>query len=258
MNRCVDSTILITGASSGIGAELAHQYAAAGVTLILTARDEARLTEVKSRCEAKGAKVITASIDVREKEKLAAFITQMDDATPIDLVIANAGISTGTFSGSETLAAAEAVFQVNMNGVIHTIHPLIERMIKRGSGQIAIMSSLAGICALPGAAAYSASKAAVRYYGEALHAKLKPHGVHVTVICPGWITTPLTDKNDFVMPFIMPVERAARIIIRNLEQKKAQIIFPLALYVLLRVIQFFPIAWRLFILSVIPEKRQKC
>lgn len=250
-------TVLITGASSGIGAELAHQYAAADTTLILTARDEARLADVKSRCEAKGANVITASIDVREKEKLEAFITRMDDATPIDVVIANAGISTGTFSGEESLAAAQAVFEVNVMGVIHTIHPLIERMCARGRGQIAIMSSLAGICALPGAAAYSASKAAVRYYGEALHAKLKPHGVQVSVICPGWITTPLTDKNDFAMPFIMSVEKASRHIIRNLKQKKTQIIFPLALYGMLRVVQIFPTSWRLFILSSIPEKRQK-
>jgi short-subunit dehydrogenase len=250
-------TILITGASSGIGAELAHHYAAPDVTLILTARDEARLADVKSRCEAKGANVITASIDVREKEKLAEFIARMDDATPIDLVIANAGISTGTFSGEESLAAAEAVFEVNMMGVIHTIHPLIDRMCARGRGQIAIMSSLAGICALPGAAAYSASKAAVRYYGEALHAKLKPHGVYVSVICPGWITTPLTDKNDFAMPFIMSVERASQHIIRNLKQKKPQIIFPLALYGLLRVLQIFPAALRMGALSLMPEKRQK-
>ncbi len=251
------SAVLITGASSGIGAALAEAYAAPGVTLYLTARHDNRLKEIATRCEAKGAKVVTACIDVREKEKLAVFIRTSDDATPIDLVIANAGISTGTFSGKESIAAAEAVFEVNVNGVIHTIHPVIDRMMARGRGQIAIVSSLAGICALPGAAAYSASKAAVRYYGEALHAKLKPHGVCVSVICPGWITTPLTDQNDFPMPFIMPVERAARIIIRNLSKKKSHIIFPLPLYFTLRILQMLPTAVRGFFFTAIPEKRQK-
>jgi short-subunit dehydrogenase len=250
-------TLLITGASSGIGAGLAVGYAAAGVTLILTARNEERLKEVAACCEAKGAVVHTASIDVREKEKLADFIARRDDATPIDLVIANAGISTGTFAGKETLEAAEAVFDVNVNGVINTIHPLIERMSARGHGQIAIMSSLAGICALPGAPAYSASKAAVRYYGEALAAKLKPQGVQVSVICPGWIRTPLTDKNDFAMPFIMTVEKAVHIIQRHLKKKKTHLFFPLALYVLLRVLQTLPVHVRSFMLAAIPEKREK-
>ena len=146
---------------------------------------------------------------------------------------------------------------MNVDGVLHTIHPLIDRMKARGRGQIAIMSSLAGICALPGAPAYSASKAAIRYYGDALRGSLAAHGIWVSVICPGWITTPLTDENDFAMPFIMSVEKASQHIIRNLKQKKAQIIFPLALYGMLRVVQIFPTSWRGFILSSIPEKRQK-
>ncbi len=241
--------VLITGASSGIGAALAEAYAATGTTLILTARNEDRLREVAARCEAKGARVHVASIDVREKEKLAAFIMAMDDATPIDVVIANAGISTGSMGGGETVEAAETVFDVNVNGVVNTIHPLIERMKARGRGHIAIMSSLAGICALPSAPAYSASKAAVRVYGDALHGKLKPHGIAVSVICPGWIVTPLTDKNNFPMPFIMPVERAAHIILRNLEKKKRRIAFPLLLYIPLRILAVFPVVWSDFVFA---------
>lgn len=249
--------ILITGASSGIGAALAVEYAAPSVTLLLTARNEARLREIATACEAKGARVITASIDVREKEKLAEFITRMDDATPMDLVIANAGISTGTFSGHESLEAAEAVFAVNVDGVINTIHPIIPRMVARGRGQIAIMSSLAGISPLPGAPAYSASKATVLAYGDALRGKLKPSGVHVSVICPGWIVTPLTDKNDFPMPWIMPADRAAAIILHNLAKKKSRIAFPLGLYLLIRLVALLPIFVRDFVLSSIPDKQQK-
>jgi short-subunit dehydrogenase len=248
------STVLITGASSGIGAALAEGYASPNIALILTARNEDRLREVAARCEAKGARVHTASIDVCDKEKLAEFIAQMDDVTPIDLVIANAGISTGSMGGGETLAAAEIVFDVNVNGVINTIHPLIERMKARGHGHIAIMSSLAGICALPSAPAYSASKAAVRVYGDALRVKLKPHGVMVSVICPGWIVTPLTDKNNFPMPLIMPVEQAAHTIMRNLSMKKARIAFPLRLYIPLRMLSVLPVAWSDFIFSRLPAK----
>lgn len=247
-------TILITGASSGIGAALAEGYAAAGVTLILAARNEVRLNEVAARCEAKGAKVTTAIIDVREKDKIAEFITRMDDATPIDLVIANAGISTGTFAGKESLEAAEAVFAVNVDGVINTIHPIIERMKARGRGQIAIMSSLAGICPLPGAPAYSASKAAVRFYGDALRGKLKPHGVHVSVICPGWITTPLTEKNDFPMPFLMSPERAVSRIMHKLAQKKSRIAFPLRLYLPLRLLAILPVCASDWLFARLPSK----
>ena len=146
---------------------------------------------------------------------------------------------------------------MNVMGVVHTIHPLIPRMVARGRGQIAIMASLAGICALPGAPAYSASKAAVRYYGDALRGKLKPLGVHVSVICPGWITTPLTDKNDCAMPLIMPVARATRIIMRNLEKKKARIAFPLSLYFLLRLLSSFPVSWSDFIFAQLPSNRRE-
>lgn len=234
-------TILITGASSGIGAALAEAYASPGTTLLLTARNKERLEEVAARCRAKGATVYRECIDVTDKAALAEWITRMDEATPIDLVIANAGISTGSLGGGERLEAAEQVFKVNVDGVVNTIHPLIPRMSARGRGHIAIMSSLAGICALPSAPAYSASKAAVRMYGDALRGKLKSKNIHVSVICPGWISTPLTDKNDFKMPFIMSVERAAHIILRNLEQKKIRVAFPKRLYFPLCVLAFFPV-----------------
>lgn len=222
--------------------------------MLLLARDEARLTEIAARCEAKGARAVTASVDVREKEKLATTITQMDDETPIDLVIANAGISTGTFAGTESLEAAEAVFDVNVMGVVHTIHPLLPRLLARGRGQVAIMASLAGICPLPGAPAYSASKAAVLAYGDALRGKFAVSGVHVSVICPGWIATPLTDKNDFPMPWMMSASRAANIIQRNLEKKKSRIAFPRRLYFLLRLLAMMPISLRDAVLTAIPEK----
>ena len=232
-------TILITGASSGIGAELAGQYAGQGTTLLLTARDATRLDAVAAECRARGAEVITALIDVRDKAGLAAFIIAQDAATPIDLVIANAGVSAGSFAG-EAMAKADDVFAVNLQGVLNTIHPLIPRMVARGRGQVALMASLASIHPLPSAPAYSASKAAVRFYGEALGGELRGTGVTISVICPGWITTPLTAINNFPMPFLMPVERAAAIIIHSVERKKTLIAFPRRLYFALRVLDALP------------------
>lgn len=235
------SVILITGASSGIGAALAMGYAAEGVTLLLTARNEERLNAVAQSCRARGATVHIEAVDVTDKPRLAEWILRMDVHHPVDLVIANAGISAGTFSGGEALEAAEAVFDVNVTGVINTIHPLLPRMTERKAGQVAIMASLASLRPLPSAPAYSASKAAVRFYGEALRPLLKQHGVFVSVICPGWITTPLTDVNDFPMPFIMSSERAASIIIHRLAQKKSCIAFPYRLYFLLRILALLPL-----------------
>lgn len=242
------SCILITGASSGIGAALAKDYAAAGTTLILTARNVARLNDVADACRAKGATVFTQCLDVREKEKLAQFLHAIDTKCPIDLVIANAGITSDN---------ADQVFAVNLQGVLNTIHPIIPRMVARRCGQIAIMASLAGIRALPSAPAYSASKAAVRFYGDALRGELAPHGVHVSVICPGWITTPLTDKNDFPMPFLMSAECAARIIIHNLARRKRRIAFPLRLYFLLRILDALPLRVSDPLFARLPKKRDK-
>ncbi|MES2983695.1 MAG: SDR family NAD(P)-dependent oxidoreductase [Pseudomonadota bacterium] len=233
-------TILITGASSGIGAALAVGYAAPGVTLLLIARNEARLSAVATECRVRGAQVKTALLDVRDRDAMAAWITAADAATPIDLLIANAGISAGGFAGHQATAQSDEVFAVNVTGVLNSIHPLLARMVARGRGHIAIMSSLAGIRALPSAPAYSASKAAVRVYGDALRGELKPHGIAVSVICPGWITTPLVATNDFPMPLIMSEKRAAAIIMRNLCKKKSRIAFPLRLYIPLLILAALP------------------
>ena len=249
-------TILITGASSGIGAALAVGYAREGVTLILTARHEARLADVAASCLARKATVYTMIVDVREKTTLAALIAQQDALTPIDLVIANAGISAGGFEGEDD-NQVDDVFAVNVQGVLNTIHPLVPRMVARGHGHIAIMASLASIHPLPSAPAYSASKAAVRFYGEALHGELMGAGITVSVICPGWITTPLTEKNDFPMPMIMTAERAAGIIMHRLALKKTLIAFPRGLYIALRFLDALPRFVSNPLFRQMPKKRLK-
>jgi len=246
--------ILLTGASSGIGAALAAIYAAPGVRLSLHGRNERRLDEVAEQAQQKGALVNAKSGDVGYAEALGAWIADCDRAQPLDLLIANAGISAGTGRQGESDAQARAIFSVNVNGVLHTVQPAIALMRPRGRGQIAIMSSLAGFRGFPGAPTYSASKAAVRVYGEALRDELAPRGIAVNVICPGFIKTPMTDVNHFPMPFIMDAERAAHIIRRGLAHNRARIAFPWIMYAAVRLAAALPQDWIAGPVSRLPKK----
>ncbi|HAA93781.1 MAG TPA: short-chain dehydrogenase, partial [Rhodospirillaceae bacterium] len=138
------SSVLITGASSGIGEALANAYAEAGASLALSGRSERRLEAVAAACRAKGATVNAAILDVQEKDSMQDWIQSVDEAAPLDLVIANAGISGGTGGGGEPETQARAIFAINIDGMLNTLHPAIARMQNRGQGQIALMSSLAG------------------------------------------------------------------------------------------------------------------
>lgn len=249
-------TILITGASSGLGAALAKEYAKPDVTLALTGRNAVRLEETASLCRELGAVVHTALMDVRNREQLSNFIIHIDGLHPIDLIIANAGISAGSFQGLETEDKALAVFETNVTGVLNTIHPVMPRMIVRKHGQIAIVSSLASLRALPQAPAYSASKAAVRFYGEALRGLMRPYGVEVNVICPGWIETRMTSVNTFYMPLMMSPTLAARRIARGLRSREACIAFPRRLYYPLLFLAAFPASWTDAFFGMLPAKPQ--
>src|SRR5690606_29389831 len=140
--------VLITGASSGLGHALALSYAAPDVKLLLTGRNLERLKKVAAECMAKGAMVETDLLSVTNADSMTDWITQEFMAKPIDLVIANAGISGGTDGGNgmfdgESTEQSRRIFDVNLTGVLNTIHPLLPLMEKRGKGQIAIISSLA-------------------------------------------------------------------------------------------------------------------
>ncbi len=248
------SSILITGASSGIGAALAKSYAAPGVRLSLSGRNEARLTMVAGLCRGAGAEVNTAVRDVTDAEAMATWIAEVDGQRPLDLVIANAGISAGTASGAEDRAQSEAVFAVNLDGVRNTVLPAIEAMRSRGHGQIAIMSSLAAFRGFPGAPAYCASKAAVRIWGEALRGHLAGAGVAVSVICPGFVRSRMTEVNDFPMPFLMDAERAAAIIRRGLARNRGRIAFPWPTYFWAWLLGVLPTALTDRLLRQMPKK----
>jgi short-subunit dehydrogenase len=235
--------IAITGASSGIGEALAKRYAAPGITLHLQGRNSERLQAVAASCQRQGATVHLRAVDVTDANGMAAWLQAADATHPIDLVIANAGISAGIGGGGESAEQTRAIFATNIDGVINTVQPLLPMMLKRRRGQIALMSSLAGIRGLPSSPAYSASKGCVRVYGEGLRGWLKQYGVEVNVICPGFIRTPMTDVNPYRMPFMMDVEKAARIIIDGLGRNKARIAFPKRLYWPLCILASLPVSW---------------
>ena len=224
-------TIAITGASSGIGTALARYYASAGVTLHLHGRHKGRLEEIAMECRAQGATVHTGIADVTDAKAMESWLQQADALAPIDLLIANAGISAGIGGTGEVSSQARRIFATNIDGVMNSIQPVLPLMMARKSGQIAIMSSLAGIRGLPSCPAYSASKACVRYYGEGLRGWLAKSNIGVSVICPGYIHTPMTAVNRFPMPFIMTAEKAARIIANGLAKNRGRIAFPLRLYI---------------------------
>jgi short-subunit dehydrogenase len=247
-------SILITGASSGIGAALAMQYAAAGIALALGGRDGARLERVAAGARAKGAAVVTRIADVTDAAAMAAWIAETDRADPLDLVIANAGISAGTGGTSEPAEQAARIFAINVDGVRHTVLPAIAAMQARGRGQIAIMSSLSGFRGMPGAPAYSASKAAVRVWGEALRAGLAHHGIGLSVICPGYVRSAITAANRFPMPLLMDADRAARIIRRGLDRNRARIAFPWPLYWIVWLLQAVPPGWTDGLVARLPAK----
>ncbi len=241
MNAVPDPTsILITGASGGIGAALSLAYARPGVRLALTGRDQARLAAVAGACRDAGAEPRTEVLDVCERERLAAWIADADRAAPLDLVIANAGISAGTGGGGETEAQARRIIATNFDGVLNTVLPAIACMRPRARGQVAIMSSLAAFRGFPGAPAYCASKAAVRVWGEALRGALHETGIGVSVICPGYVRSAMTAVNDFPMPLLMNADRAARIIRRGLARDRPRIAFPWRLYAAVWLISALP------------------
>ncbi len=229
-------SILITGASSGIGAALARAYAAPGATLALCARNAGRLDKVARSCEEKGAEVRATVVDVTDLNACARWIEDADAGAPLDLVVANAGVSAGTSGGAgffeETAETVRRIFAINVDGMLNTVLPVVALMRERGRGQIAIVSSLAAFVGSPGAAAYCATKAAGRIYGEALRSELRDDGIEVSVVCPGFVHTPLTAKNDFYMPLVMDADKAARLIQRGLWHNRARIAFPWPMYAL--------------------------
>lgn len=226
--RSREKTILITGASSGIGAALARAHARAGVTFLLWGRDETRLSQTAAQCRALGAVASIQSFDLRD---VAGFVTRLaaaDAATPIDLAIFNAGLG-GTAPNdafAEAPEIAQAIAEVNFVAPVAGANAIAAGMARRGAGQIVLIGSISESYPLPMAPTYAGSKAGLRMFAEALGLRLKKHGVVVSLVSPGFIDTPMSRKVAEPKPFLMDADKAARVITRKIGARARVIVVP--------------------------------
>ncbi|MER2520845.1 MAG: SDR family NAD(P)-dependent oxidoreductase [Bdellovibrionales bacterium] len=247
--------ILITGASSGIGASLAELYAKPNVTLSLHGRNAERLASIADKARRQGAEVAPHAGDVTNANNLAEWIVARHSALPLDLVIANAGISAGAGKNAfETATQSRAVFATNLDGVLNTVYPVIPLMIARKQGQLALVSSVASFRGFPGSASYCASKSAIRALGESWRCDLQRYGIAVNVVCPGFIRTPMTEGNPYPMPWIMEADRAARLIRDGLARNKPCIAFPWRMVAMIGFLNLLPQDWSNAMLRQFPSK----
>lgn len=238
-------TVLITGATSAIGGALAREYAVPGVTLHLHGRNAERLKDVAAACQAQGAQVVTTLLDVRDFTALRAWLTGLG---PLGLVVINAGMNThiGPNGEPEPWNEVEALLDVNLKAAMVAAQAVLPAMRARGSGQIALVSSLAGYFGLPATPAYCATKAGLKAYGEALRGWLGPEGIRVNVVMPGYVKSAMCEDMPGPKPFLWSPERAARAIKRGLARDRARISFP------------FPLNWGTWWLAVLPASFSPC
>jgi short-subunit dehydrogenase len=239
--------VFITGASSGIGEALATEYAKRhknkNIILGLVARRSEYLQNLKNALEnTYNIKCAIYPLDVRDSKALATaadeFIQQF--GTP-DIVIACAGVSRGTLTEhQEDITAFQAVMDINVMGLVHTFQPFIAAMRAIGHGQLVGIASVAGVRGLPGAGAYSASKAAAISYLESLRVEMAASNIAVTTIAPGYIRTPMTDVNTYKMPFLMDADVAAVKFVRAIEQKRRFVVIPWQMGWVAKLMRFIP------------------
>jgi short-subunit dehydrogenase len=234
--------IIITGASSGIGEALAYLYAKPTICLGLIGRNNDKLIQVATVCQQQGAKVLTAAIDVRDREILTQWLIDFNAVYPVDLIIANAGITSSLANNgqAESWESICQVIEINFYGVLNSIYPLIEPMRERKKGQIAIMSSLAAYRGMAASPTYCATKAAVKNYAQALRGWLKHDSIQVNVICPGFVQSELSNQFLRPKPFIISSAEAALRIQQGLAQNKACISFPFPLDLGMKLLAILP------------------
>lgn len=222
-----DRPAILTGASSGIGAALAAELARRGMRVGLVARREERLRQVADEIRSAGGTAAWATADVTDRSRLfAACDALTEELGGPDLVVANAGYAIVEKPTEVEVGAARALYDTNVGGMLELFDWATPKLVERGSGHLAGVSSVASYLGLPGTASYSGSKAAQRIHLQALRVTLARRGIAVTTICPGFVESELTERSKLPMPFMMETPRAARIIADALEGRRRQIVFP--------------------------------
>ncbi|HWV39871.1 MAG TPA: SDR family NAD(P)-dependent oxidoreductase [Vulgatibacter sp.] len=234
-------TAWISGASSGIGAALAERLAARGVEVILSARRQDALEALAARIRASGGAARVEPLDVSDPVATTEALLRIDDeVSGIDLVVANAGVGGSRWAGKLRWEDCAQTLRINVDGAVASLLAVLPRMVERGRGHLVGISSLAGYRGMPASAAYSASKAFLMVFLESLRVDLRDTGVFVTDVRPGFVRTPMTDRNRFHMPFLMQVGDAAERIVAGIERRRQLVTFPWPLAAATRLARIVP------------------
>jgi short-subunit dehydrogenase len=232
---------VITGASSGIGWALANVLAAEGCKVGLVARRREQLEALAQEISQAGGTAAIAAADVAERAQVLAAVHDVSARLgPVDLLVANAGVGAPTLLEPMNVLDIEKMIRVNLLGVVYAIEAVLPSMLQRGQGHIAAVSSLAAYKGLPGESAYCASKAAVNTYMEGLRIQLRGRGIAVTTICPGFVKTPMTEVNQFHMPWLLKADEAAHRMARALRRRRKVYNFPWQTALLMKITRWLP------------------
>jgi short-subunit dehydrogenase len=236
-----NKTILITGASSGIGFELCRQLAKEGCKIALLARRKEKLDELAKIINNSGSEALAVQCDVAKKEEIhQAFEKVKETFGMIDIAVLNSGVSAKNLIEEFDAEKAKELFDINVMGIVYCAEELLPDFIKRKEGVIVGVSSLAEGRGFPKNGFYSGSKAAVTKILESMRIDLKKYNVKVIIVKPGFVKTPMTDKNDFMMPFMLSVEKGTKIIVEGMRKDKKIIQFPLPTVIGAKLLRIIP------------------
>ena len=237
----MNKIVWITGASSGIGAETAMQMARNGYHVAATARSQDKLEALVEKSKSMKGSITAYPGDVTKLKVMQDIVTKIEkEQGAIDIALLNAGTYFGESGADFKASDFKRTMDINLNGMANCLEPLLKLFKSRKKGHIAIVASVAGYRGLPKSVAYGPSKAALINMTEALYIDCKPLGIKVQLVCPGFVKTPLTDKNDFEMPMLMEVEDAASALIKGLESNQFEITFPWVFALILKTIGLLP------------------
>ena len=232
------SVAWITGASSGIGEALARRLARDGQRVAVSARGA---TALEALAATDPAHIVPMALDVTDAAACAAAVAEIETRCgAIDLAVLNAGTHHPMSADDFSAATLRRLLEINLLGVAHCLEPLLARMAARRRGHIALVASVAGYGGLPTAAAYGPTKAALINMAESLKRDCDRLGIKLQLVDPGFVKTPLTDRNDFPMPFLMPVEDAVDALIAGLATQRFEIVFPRRFALLLKLLNMLP------------------
>lgn len=236
-----EKVVLVTGASSGIGRALAVELGRRGARVALTARRAEELLKAAEEVERAGGQALTLPSDVRRAEEMKTVAARVRERWGgVDVLVANAGMSTTTFGAELDAAEATDVISINVIGVVNSVAAVLPDMLARRRGHLVAISSLASYRGLPKSGAYSASKAAVSTFFESMRVDLRKSGIDVTVIHPGFIRTPMTANRKRKLPFLIEADDAACRILRAVERRARAYAFPWQLAGLVRMLKYLP------------------